>query len=111
MMDAADFIYTHQRMCAKQENCESCKVYGNCLLRGDHNRCRSNIRREVALVEEWAANHPEKTRWTLLKEQYPNISDDMKHKICARYLGYDYRWCHPSLCGDCWDTPIEEEQE
>ena len=109
-MDAVKFIKDHQRMCKDQSSCERCPASGNCIKQSFFPRCPSNIRREVKLVEQWSAEHPEKTRWTLLKEQYPNISDDMKYKICARYLGYDYRWCHPSLCGDCWDTPIEEEQ-
>lgn len=108
-MDAVKFIREHARMCKAHSSCERCPASGNCINQSFFPRCPSNIRSEVKLVEQWSAEHPEKTRWTLLKEQYPNISDDMKYKICARYLGYDYICCHPSLCEDCWDTPIEEE--
>lgn len=110
-MDAVKFIRDHERMCKAQESCEQCQAYGNCLKLSSFPRCKPNIRREVKLVEAWASEHPEKTRWDLLKEQYPSINDDMKYKICVRYLGYHYICCHPSLCGDCWDMPIEEEKQ
>lgn len=69
------------------------------------------LKEVVLLVEQWAAEHPLMTRWTRLKKQYPNMEDNAKFSICARDLGYECKDCALVDCEECWDVPVEEEQE
>ena len=110
-MDAVKFIRDHQRMCKDQSSCERCPASGNCIKQSFFPRCPSNIQSEVKLVEAWAAEHPEKTRWTLLKEQYPNMDNKAKYSVCARDLGYECEDCADIQCNECWNKPVEEAQE
>lgn len=111
-MDAVKFIREHERMCKAQSSCEHCPANGNCIKQSFFPRCPSNIRSEVKLVERWAAEHRQETRLSKLLRQYPKAKAECikEYYSCPAYLGYSCP--SPKVrCKDCWDTPIEEEEQ
>lgn len=52
--------------------------------------------------------HSQESRWTLLKKQYPQLSDNMKDQLCCKKFGYDCPECSGMDCEECWDLPVEE---
>ena len=108
-MDAVKFIREHERMCKAQSSCEHCPASGNCIKQSCFPRCPSNIRSEVKLVEQWAAEHPLMTRWTKLKKEYPTLNDSERKQLCVCAFGYK---CDCDLnCAKHWDMPVDEEKE
>lgn len=76
-MDAVKFIKERDRMCksycdAEQGRCpDECPAYNTQCLEMDG--LSANAEELVALVEEWSAAHPRKTRQSVFLEQYPNV--------------------------------------
>lgn len=75
----------------------------------------------VAEVEEWAKEHPAKTRQSVFLEQYPEtrLSEDGILLICPRMISAEYRGEDDSCnrvnygtCADCrrefWSAEVEE---
>lgn len=71
MMDAVEYLKTLRRMCnCECSECELGKRLGvldTCALWQ-----KANPEEAVALVEQWAAEHPVKTRQSVFLEQFPN---------------------------------------
>lgn len=110
-MDAVDFLRTKARMCKEYDTCQVCPARGRCT---DHIVSTWNdeeIKKSIAIFKQWAAEHPLMTRWILLKKQYPKIADSDKYEICARTLGYECKDCDHTDCKDCWDMPVDEEEQ
>ena len=61
-MDAVKFIKESKRLCKAQGSCEKCvvKIGGCCLT--DIFVEENSAEKTVALVEQWAKDHPAKTR-------------------------------------------------
>ena len=111
-MDAVEFLRDFRRMCwtYKEPCCENCKLEGGGCnftdLGCDHEKT-------VRIVEEWAKEHPVKTRLSELLKVLPNcrrVQGYPEHCI----LEYDSKQkCMGRMCIDCkrifWLTPIEEE--
>ena len=71
-MDAVEFFKTVNRLC-KNLHCKECPVYndGTCMIRvGDHSVER--IDETVSKVEQWAKEHPIKTRKNEFLKMFPN---------------------------------------
>ena len=71
MMDAVEFLKTLRRMC----NCECYKCeFGKRLIRFE--TCtvwrKTHPEEAVAIVEQWVAEYPVKTRQSVFLEQFPN---------------------------------------
>ena len=75
----------------------------------------------VAEVEEWAKEHPAKTRQSVFLEQYPEtrLSEDGILLICPRMISAEYRGEDDSCnrvnygtCADCrrefWSAEVKE---
>lgn len=119
-MDAVEFLKTLCRMC----NCECC----NCEFRkrlSMFETCtawrKTHPEEAVALVEQWAAEHPAKTRQSVFLERYPEaaISKDGAIAICPLAISAAYRHgngaCNKGnsdTCADCkrqfWSAEVEE---
>lgn len=69
-MDAVEFYSTFKRMCAETD-CKDCLLDQKC-------RPSANVEPEevVKLVEEWAKEHPGKTRQSELLKLFPNTKID-----------------------------------
>lgn len=69
MMDAVIYIRDMQRMCKSHISCNGCELKpGNgksCMEGMDPQKC-------ISVVEQWAAEHPAKTRQSVFLEQYPD---------------------------------------
>lgn len=69
MMDAVIYIWDMQRMCKSHISCNGCELKpGNgksCMEGMDPQKC-------IFVVEQWAAEHPAKTRQSVFLKQFPN---------------------------------------
>ena len=107
-MEALEFLKEERRMC---EFFEAGCV--KCLLRDT--KCRAipgvadaELEKEVAIVEQWSAAHPRKTRQSVFLEQWPNcmMDDDDIVRMCPRNVDKMYV-CNLSRSGGCIDCRRE----
>lgn len=64
-MDAVEYVKTRHRLCATFLRCTNCPLKGNC---GSPTDPEGNVK----AVEEWAKEHPAKTRQSELLKLIPN---------------------------------------
>ena len=122
-MDALEFFKARKRMCVAT-TCNSCKLYhvprGGCCVAPDHETIEA-CEEAIAIVEQWAKEHPIKTRQSVFLEQYPEarLSKDGILLICPRTISAEYRDENDSCnrvkygtCADCrrefWLVEVEE---
>ena len=72
-MDAVEFFKTVNRLC-KNKDCKECPVYKNntCCMVGFDDDSIKSIEETVSKVEQWAKDHPVKTRQSEFLKQFPN---------------------------------------
>lgn len=124
MMDAVNFLKERARMCEANQTgettCENCAAYkgvSQCYKLGEP----KDPEKMVAIVEQWAAEHPAKTRQSVFLEQYPEaaISKDGAIAICPLAISAAYRHGNGACnkensdsCADCrrkfWSAEVEE---
>lgn len=107
-MDAVKFIEERNRMCKSFGNrCTGCPASnGGCAVGQESTLDATD---QVAIVEEWSAAHPRKTRQSVFLEQWPESVIDERDVvwICPRYFSASYRdsemlCSHPErVCADC----------
>ena len=75
-MEALEFLKERKRMC--RSFCGSCRGCPCEKVRCSLNSLTSDddYKRIVAIVEEWSAAHPRKTRQSVFLEQHPNCMTD-----------------------------------
>ena len=102
MMGAIEFVKEYLRMCIKVDDCENCPVYKTdfCTVPAKE-RSQESAEEIVALVEEWAAAHPRKTRQSVFLEQWPEAWTyaDGVLSICPNKVA---DW-HRGAAGECID--------
>lgn len=71
-MDAVEFFKTANRLC-KNQDCKECPVAkeGRCMA-GFNDYLIKNIEETVSKVEQWAKDHPAKTRKSEFLKMFPN---------------------------------------
>lgn len=113
-MDAMEFIRERNRMCKHFRGCNQCPADGMICstIWGIH-----DAEKLVQVVEQWAAEHPRKTRQSVFLEQWPNARRDSGGGvyICPKFLDVDISCtddetvCKP--CDDCrrefWTQEVE----
>lgn len=117
-MDAVKFVKEYLRMCAKFSCCEECPAFMTefCAENAEEQSPES-AEKIVALIEEWSAAHPCKTRQSVFLEQYPE-AEIGKHgslMLCPKRISADcrdrYGSCTSRLCYDClrefWMQEVE----
>lgn len=112
-MDAVEFYKAFKRMCDKTD-CKDCLLDQKC-------RPSANVEPEevVELVEEWAKEHPVKTRQSELLKMFPKaaICDDVISICplfyCVNFLGTNFQgYCHNNrancnkCCREYWLTEV-----
>lgn len=112
-MDAVKYLREIARMCAEYSICKGCQI-------GDR-ACITMEAQEpeeiVAIVEEWAKEHPAKTRQIVFLERYPNarIDEDGIIWICPATI--EGKNCNElsdgtSCCKECrsnyWSQETDE---
>lgn len=114
-MDAVEFCKTVNRMCENQA-CKECPVYEDeCCMVGFGDNSIRNIEETVSKVEQWAKDHPVKTRQSEFLKMFPNadltsllpcvIEKDKRAMRCAKYSCFS----SPNYCGMCRDDYWNEE--
>lgn len=71
-MDAVDYLKESRRMCKSSGGCDTCVVYidGKCCI--DFGAKSGKEKETVAIVEQWAKDHPAKTRQSEFLKMFPN---------------------------------------
>ena len=72
-MDAVEFFKTVNRLC-KNKDCKECPVYKNntCCMVGFDDDSIKSVEETVSKVEQWAKDHPVKTRQSEFLKMFPN---------------------------------------
>lgn len=105
-MDAVEFFKTVNRLC-KNQRCEECPVYKNdmyCMVGFDDDSIKS-IEETISKVEQWAKDHPVKTRQSEFLKMFPDakIGKDGALIIypCAIEKRLSGKKCGGIFCDDC----------
>ena len=121
-MDAVEFFKTANRLC-KNRSCRECPVCkdGVCMVmhtlrRGDNSV--KNIEETVSKVEQWAKDHPVKTRQSEFLKMFPDavIKNGTiaicPQNVCEGYTPEDGCACTSTACGLCrkrfWLTEVTD---
>lgn len=115
-MDAVEFLRDFRRMCSSYgSTCAGCKLE-DALCRPTENNC--DHEKVIRVVEEWAKEHPAKTRLSEFVKLFPNASVaqiDGCPGSCIKIFDLTVNCEDSKECLDCkkkfWLTPIEEEEE
>ena len=71
-MDAVEFLRERRRMCNAQDDCDTCPI---CIVCADyfvnHNYSQEKASGMVSTVEQWAKEHPAKTRQSEFLKLFP----------------------------------------
>lgn len=118
-MDAVEYLKTLQRMCRSNMECTTCTIYkvigqGCGLFSAGSEKLVSTI----TSVENWAKEHPVRTRQSVFLERYPNarLDDDNVLVVCPRSIeqnGCDKFDDHILMCSDCrrkyWSEEVQDD--
>lgn len=119
-MDALEFLRERKRMCNSFNMCScgcpawdgSCKLATGAVFEWEADK-------QVEIVNEWAAEHPRKTRQSIFLEQFPNVLLDINGMIDISPCRVDSKQhpfngndcCKFKSCGDCrrefWMQEVE----
>ena len=115
-MDAVEFVKTVNRLC-KNLRCKECPVYkeGICMV-GFNDYSVKSIEETVSKVEQWAKDHPVKTRQGEFLKIFPNVQiQDNVIWVCPKAISCNYRQkenCYEINCLDCkrefWLTEVTD---
>lgn len=76
-MDAVEFLRERRRMCNAQDDCDACPIGLVCAdYFVDHNYSQEKASGMVSTVEQWAKEHPTKTRQSEFLKLFPNAQTD-----------------------------------
>lgn len=100
-MDAVKFVNEWNRMCKYySDSCKKCDMNSN----GEGVMCIPLLRKDpekaVSIVENWASNHPVKTRQSEFLKMFPNALIHETIYICPQYVEEDFK-CPRKLCREC----------
>lgn len=119
-MDAVEFFKTGNRLC-KNQSCKGCPVCkeGMCMVRRmvmlDDNSVKS-IEETISKVEQWAKEHPVKTRQSEFLKMFPNAHKSGRVlDICPQTLNIEYmppKGCDYISCSACktdyWNKEVTD---
>lgn len=76
-MDAVEFLRERRRMCNAQDDCDTCPIGLVCDdYFVNHNYSQEKASGMVSTVEQWAKEHPAKTRQSEFLKQWPEADVD-----------------------------------
>lgn len=104
-MDAVEYVKQRNRMCDYYINCTECPA-------GEYEGCSSlnSISKLVPIVEQWAKEHPVKTRQSEFLKMYPNVRIDdgvIFLGPCAIDTSHKCTLDCKKCCRDFWLKEIE----
>lgn len=87
-MDAVEYVKQRERMCNYYTNCNDCPA-------GYYEGCSSlnGVSKLVLIVEQWAKEHPVKTRQSEFLKQWPDAEmfEARYLNICPALISKEYR--------------------
>lgn len=113
-MDAVEFFKTVNRLC-KNRHCDGCPVAkeGRCMAGFDDYSVK-NIEKTISKVEQWAKEHPIKTRQSEFLKMFPNADlcrDVINILPCSVEKGMS-KCCSDKRCEECrkdyWLTEVTD---
>lgn len=117
-MDAVEFVREYRRMCGKNHcaGCPLCTARSDCMMDGDFvGDAYIGDAKVVFLVEQWAKDHPAKTRQSEFLKMFPNAPlysgvvgvDPCKvdETFECKYCGED---CSSKCRRDYWSQEVTE---
>lgn len=114
-----DFKHEKDRMCEMIDDCDNCCL-GHVQRIGEESGvlwcdCFSDITEdEIAALQKWSDEHPEKTRAEAFLERIPSCSlIKGRPSECWGFLTGSYHCVYKkgNSCTDCWDEPYKGEFE
>ena len=123
-MDAVEYIKEAKRICKSRSVCKS--VSGKCPLLDENGHCTATVdicaadiiekaEKAVQIVEEWAKDHPVKTRQSEFLKMFPDakINDDGILAFCPGAFSQKEKYCHKynkceECCKDYWLTEVTD---
>lgn len=121
-MEAVEFLKTVDRLCRAKEDCSSCPLNGYACDANLKDVARyytlESVQDMVQKVEQWAKEHPVKTRQSEFLKLFPNaylktilpcsLDKTLKPLRCAKY-GYLSITCRCDRCrDDYWNEEVSE---
>lgn len=121
-MDAVEFLKTVDRLCRAEEDCSSCPLNGYACDINLKDVARyytlESVQDMVQKVEQWAKEHPAKTRQSEFLKLFPNAQMSVDCDViwmCPKYIDETYcpkGDCHNIGCRDCkrkfWLTEVTD---
>lgn len=117
-MDAVELLKTFHRFCESKESCSECELISKedkgCIL--DMDEYLEQAVRSVQIVEQWAKDHPVKTRQSEFLRMFPDATDESGILIfCPRNFdpkSINSVHCHRYVCSECrkdyWLTEVTD---
>ena len=116
-MDALDFFKARKRMCEAMK-CGSCKLYhmpGGCYIAPENEKIEA-CEEAIAIVGQWAKEHPAKTRQSEFLKMFPGADvgeTDGCLTLCPCNIYEKMRKeCGAPKCSECrkefWFTEVED---
>lgn len=115
-MDAVEYEKTKYRLCRSKDSCFECPLQDkeNCGCIADTIEYVENA---VPIVEQWAKEHPVKTRQSEFLKRFPNadltrlqpcmIEKDKRPMWCGKYADFGANGC----CDECryayWNEEVD----
>ena len=103
-MDAVEYTKTLRRLCESQANCPECPLHENCE-EDNYGYCNGNaseyVEKSVHIVEQWAKDHPVKTRQSEF-DAVAVYEIDIMPTIDQESLRTTARWKHGGIDGNSY---------
>ena len=119
-MDVPTFFKEHGRMCRYYKNgidCGGCPIVKKDLIQYEKcfDYCAHYPEEAVAIVEQWAKEHPVKTYKSVFLERFPDAKKYANgvpiicvcHVFGLKHEQENFK-CSTSTCSDCWNREVEE---
>lgn len=110
-MDAVEYVKTRYRLCGSKDSCSECPLQDkeNCGCIMD---TIEYAEKAVQIVEQWAKDHPVKTRQSEFLKLFPNAAIDEDDGIlCIKPCAIDesIECTNGKGCDDCYRKYWKEE--
>lgn len=114
-MDAVEFLKGRCRMCTAQDDCKMCHIDAECREYFEKRNFSANVvEKMVSGVEQWAKDHPAKTRQSEFLKMFPNALCDDDGVLSILPCNVDRTVngaCAKKTCRDCrrnyWRQEVE----
>lgn len=105
-MDAVEYVKTRYRLCRSKDSCSECPLQDkeNCGCIMD---TIEYVEKAVQIVEQWAKEHPVKTRQSEFLKLFPkatvcnHVLSLCPRFYCSDFLGTDFQGCKATNCDKC----------